>query len=257
MKVMRCFSTLALAMLAVSSLPAQTPQSNPPTISQLEFQKPKMGMTQQYEDGRKQKAAWHKQQNDRLPLLVWEIISGDDTNTYIVGQPPQHWADFDKPSIPEEQDLAEYNKVIGNYVESLKVRFYEYLPKISNPPASQMPMKYEEVVVFRTRYGRYADFRSAISRINDAAKQTKWPVNYEWYQLANGGAGGEWVLILPHENWAGFEDQPNVKPYRDMIKDAFGQEEADSIMNRIDSSVTSESSSIIQFRPDLSYMPGK
>jgi len=253
-KTNRWLAAVSFALMAVSSLVAQ---SNPGTILQLEFQKPKNGMVPQYEDGRKQKAAWHKQQNDKMPLLVWEIISGDDTNTYIVGQPPQHWADFDKPSIPEEQDLAEFNKVIGNYVESVKTRFYEFMPKLSNPPASQLPLKYEEVVVFRTRYGRDADFRSAIGRIHDAGTQTKWPVNYEWYLLANGGASGEWVLVIPHDNWAGFEEQPNVKPFRDMIKDAFGQSEADSIMSRIDSSVTSETSSIIQFRPDLSYIPGK
>lgn len=254
MKALRRLSIIAFAVLCVCSLAAQ---SNPGTILQLEFQKPKNGTIPQYEDGRKQKAAWHKQQNDKTPLMVWQIISGDDTNTYIVGEPPQHWADFDKPSIPEEQDIAEYNKVIGNFVESIVTRFYEFLPKISNPPASQLPLKYEEVVVFHVRYGREADFRSAIGRIYDAGTKTKWPVNYEWYVLANGGQGGEWVLVLPHDNWAGFDDQPNVKPMRDMVKEAFGQAEADSIMSRIDSAVANQTSEIIQFRPDLSYIPGK
>lgn len=254
MKLLRLLSALAFAVLSVSALVAQ---SNPGTILQLEFQKPKGNMIPQYEDGRKQKAAWHKQQNDKTPLLVWQIISGDDTNTYIVGEPPQHWADFDKPSIPEDQDIAEYNKVIGNYVESIVTRFYEFLPKISNPPASQLPLKYEEVVIFHTRYGKEADFRSAIGRIHDAGTQTKWPVNYEWYALANGGKGGDFVLVIPHDNWAAFEDQPNVKPFREMIKDAFGQAEADSIVSRIDSSVASDTSEIIQFRPDLSYIPGR
>ena len=254
MKALRLLSAFAFAVLSVTSLVAQ---SNPGTILQLEFQKPKNGMIPQYEDGRKQKAAWHKQQNDKMSLLVWEIISGDDTGTYIVGQPPQHWADLDKPSIPEDQDIAEYNKVVGNFVESLTTRFYEFMPKLSNPPASQLPLKYEEVFIFRTHYGKSADFGSALTRIHDAGVQTKWPVNYEWYHLVNGGPAGEWVLIIPHDNWAGFEDQPNVKPFRDMIKDAFGQAEADSIVNRIDSSVVSETSQIIQFRPDLSYLPGK
>ncbi|HME32486.1 MAG TPA: hypothetical protein VKG65_07030, partial [Terriglobales bacterium] len=43
----------------------------------LEFQKPKSGMTTQYEAGRKQKAEWHKQQKDPQPLFVWETLSGD------------------------------------------------------------------------------------------------------------------------------------------------------------------------------------
>ena len=254
MKALRLLSTLAFAVLSVLSLAAQ---SNPGTILQLEFQKPKNGMVPQYEDGRKQKAAWHKQQNDKSPLLVWQTLTGDDTGTYIVGQPPQHWADLDKPSIPEDQDIAEYNKVIGNFVDSLKTHFYEYQPKMSNPPSSQLPLKYEEVIIFHLYPSKGGEFRSAMARVAEAATKMKWPVNYEWYELQYGGPTPTWVLIVPHDNWAGFDDQPNVKPFRDMIKEAFGQAEAQSIVNRIDASIESQTSEIIQFRPDLSYIPGK
>jgi hypothetical protein len=65
------------------------------------------------------------------------------------------------------------------------------------------------------------------------------------------------VLVVPHNSWADFEDKPEVKPFRDMIKEAFGQAEADSIVDRIDASVQKETNVIIQFRPDLSYLPGK
>jgi hypothetical protein len=254
MKAMRLLSAFGLLLTAMPPLVAQ---STPGNIAALEFQKPKNGMVQQYEDGRKQKAAWHKQQNDPQPLMVWEILTGEDTGTYIVGRVGQHWADFDKPSIPDAADLAEYNKDIGNYVQSMVARYYEYMPKMSNPTTSKVPSKFAEVITFYTRYGKGADFRSAISRVTEGAAKTKWPVNFEWYVLANGGSTGAYVLLLPHDNWAGFEDQPNVKPFRDMIKEAFGQSEADSIVNRIDSSVMRETSEIIEFRSDLSYLPAK
>jgi hypothetical protein len=46
-----------------AGLLSQTPaQDKPGTLAPLEFQKPKNGMVKQYEDGRKQKAEWHKQQ---------------------------------------------------------------------------------------------------------------------------------------------------------------------------------------------------
>ena len=73
----------------------------------------------------------------------------------------------------------------------------------------------------------------------------------------NGGPSGVYVLTVPHKNWADFEDNPEVKPFRDMLKEAFGQAEADSIVDRIDHSVEKETSEIIQYRPDLSYVPGK
>jgi len=72
-----------------------------------------------------------------------------------------------------------------------------------------------------------------------------------------GGATGIYVLALPRSKWADFEDKPEVKPFRDMLKEAFGQAEADSIGDRIDSSVQKETSEIVQFHPELSYIPSK
>ncbi len=236
---------------------AAVAQQTPGNLAALEFQKPKNGMVKQYEEGRKQKAEWHRQQKDPQPLMVWEVLSGDGTGAYVVGRTGQHWADFDKPAIPDQADLDEFNKVLGSYVESVVARYYQYLPKVSNLNMTGTPEKYSEIIVFQTRYGHEADFMSAIRRVTEGAQKTKWPVEYGWFVLANGGRSGEYVLIIPHKNWADFEDNPNVKPFREMLKEAFGQSEADSIVNRINSSVEREYSEIDQFRADLSYLPGK
>lgn len=254
MKQKHWLLTLGILLCVVSLLGAQ---EKPGTIAALEFQKPKNGMVSQYEAGRKQKAAWHKQQNDPLPLFVWETLSGENTGTYIVGRLGQHWADLDKPAIPDETDIAEYQKVIGGYVDSLVARYYELMPKVSNPSDDKMPSKFAEILTFYVRYGKGSDFRSAIARISEAGAKTKWPLNYVWYELASGGPADVFVLVIPHKSWADFEDKPDVKPFRDMLKDAFGQAEADSIVDRIDSSVQKETSEIVQFHPELSYLPGK
>ncbi len=227
------------------------------TVDALEFQKPKNGMVSQYEAGRKQKAAWHKQQNDTQPLLVWEVIAGDNTGTYVVGRMGQHWADLDKPAIPDESDRAEYQKLVGNYVDSLVARYYESMPSVSNPGDNKMSSKYSEILVFEVRYGKGPDFRSFISQVHEAAQKTKWPVNYEWHHLVAGGPAGVFVLAIPRNTWADFAEKPDVKPLRDMLKEAFGQAEADSVVNRLNDSVERESSEIIQFHPELSYLPNK
>jgi len=255
MKRNQLLSAVGIMLFVACSLAAQ---EKPGTLAALEFQKPKNGMVPQYEAGRKQKAAWHKQQNDPQPLLVWETLSGDNTGTFLVGRFGQHWADFDKPAIPDEADLAQFQKVVGAYVDSVVARYYRFLPKISNPISGATgPSKFSEVVIFQVRYGKGSDFRSAIDRIYEASQKTKWPLNFYWYALANGGQTGEFVLSLPRNSWADFEDKPDIKPFRDMLKEAFGQAEADSIVDRIDHSVEKETSEIIQFRPDLSYLPGK
>jgi hypothetical protein len=250
----KLFSVIG-AML-VAAIPSFS-QEKPGTIAALEFQTPKNGMVKQYEDGRKQKADWHKQQKDSQALMVWEIISGDHTGTYVVGRLGQHWADLDKPSVPEQADLDEYNKVIGGYVQSVVTRFYEFLPKLSKPPDSAAPTKFAEVITFRVRPGKSPDFRSAMARTTEAIEKTKWPVRYEWYVLANGGFTPTFVLVLPHANWADFEDKPDMKPFPEMLREAFGPAEAESITKRFDSSVESETSEIVKFRADLSYQPSK
>ncbi len=253
MKRNHLLSAVGIVLFAACSLAAQ---QMPGTVAGIEFQKPKNGMVPQYEAGRKQKAAWHKEHNDPKPLLVWEILSGDSTGTFIVGRFGQTWADMDKPAISDEADMAEYQKAIGTYVESMVARYYDFMPKISNINADATPPKFSEILIFQTRYGKESDFRSAINRVYDASQKTKWPVNYGWYELVNGGQAGEFVLSLPRKSWADFAE-PEVKPFRDMLKEAFGQAEADSIVDRIDHSVEKETSEIIQFRPDLSYLPSK
>jgi len=254
MRMRTVLSVVGVMLFAAVSVVAQ---DKPGTLAALEFQKPKSGMVPQYEAGRKQKADWHKQQKDPQALMVWETLSGDNTGTYIVGRLGQHWSDFDKPAIPDQADTAEFQKVLGNYVDSLVGRYYDFMPKISNPDSSTMPPKFSEIITFHVRYGKGSDFRGAISRVYEAGQKTKWPVHYEWYVLANGGDTGSYVLVLPRANWADFEDKPDVKPFRDMLKDAFGQAKADSIVDGINASVQSETSEIIQFRPDLSYLPSK
>ena len=247
--------TLAFAVLAAVATPAQ---DKPGNLAALEFQKPKNGMVKQYEDGRKQKAEWHKQQKDPLPLFVWEVMSGDDTGTYIVGRLNQHWADLDKPAVPDQTDLDEFNKVLGPAVQSVVSRYYENLPKVSSPPAdSKAPGKFNDIITYHVRYGKDAEFNSVIAKITEAITKTKWPVSYLWFALANGGPTGTYVLVIPHNSWADFEDKPDMKPFRQMLTDAFGEGESDSIIKRLDSCVDGATSQIDKFRADLSYLPAK
>src|SRR6202453_5489524 len=153
---------MGVCLLAAMSAAAQAPAPKA-EIASLEFQTPKNGMLKQYEDGRKQKVEWHKQQKDSQGLIVFQILTGDHTGTYMVARFGQHWADFDKPSVPDADDLAQYQKLIGGSVEGLVTSYWEDLPKVSNP-SKDMNGKYTEVITFHIRYGHGDDFRSAIAR---------------------------------------------------------------------------------------------
>jgi hypothetical protein len=220
------FTVLLLVALSAAA------QGEPGNISALEFQTPKNGMTKQYEEGRKAKAAWHKQQKDPQTLFVLQVLTGEHTGSYIVGQSGQHWADFDKPAVPDVADEEEYSKVVGPYVEKRTAAYFESLPKVSNP-APEGSARYMSVTSFYIRSGKTDDFRSAIARMYDAQQKTKWPFQYWWMRLANGGPGGTYVLLVDHPNWASFDDDPNVKPLRDIPREAFGEQEAMSVIDRL------------------------
>jgi hypothetical protein len=253
MKLMKLAATLcAVGFLAVGALA----QDKPGNIAGLEFQTPKNGMVKQYEEGRKAKVEWHKQQKDRAPLLVSQIVTGEHTGTYIVGRFGMHWADMDKPSVTDAADMEQYNKVVAPYVEKLTAAYYEFLPKWSNP-SPDMNAKYIELVTFHIKYGKGDDFRSAIARVHEANQKLSSPVHYSWYRLVNGGPGGTYVVTYDHANWASFEDDPAVKPLRDRLREAFGEQEAMSVIERLNSSIESTYIDLIQPRPDLSYMPAE
>lgn len=253
MKLLKLAASLcAVAFLAVGAIA----QDKPGTIAGLEFQTPKNGMVKQYEEGRKAKAEWHKQQKDKDALLVSEVLTGENMGTYIVGRFGMHWADMDKPSVSDAADLEQYKKVIAPYVEKLTAAYYEFLPKWSNP-SPDTNAKYVEVVIFQIRYGQGDDFRSAVAKVYEANQKLKTPVHYEWYRLTNGGRGGTYVLTTDHANWASFEDDPAVKPLRDRLREAFGEQEAMSVIERLNGSIESTYSELVQIRPDLSYVPAK
>lgn len=251
-------AALAAALLAFA--PAQAfAQDKPASITTVETQTPKTGAFAQYEAGRKQLAAWRKQANDPSPLFVFMDLTGDETGAYEVVTMGQHWADMDKPAVTMQDSVAEYEKVMADANPRVISRIYEHLTDVSSPadPNMTAPPKFSEIITFRVKYAKRVQFRGAMTLIHSAAEKANWPLKFDWYVLYSGGPLPTYVLVEGHPNWADFEDKPEVKPLRDVLKDAFGQEEADAVMRNLDDSVDSESSSIIEYRPDLSYIPAK
>jgi len=89
--------------------------------------------------------------------------------------------------------------------------------------------------------------------VNEAIKKTSWPAQTLWYQLFNGGEGPRFVLVVLRQSWADF--QPPDKSLDAMVEEAFGKEEASSVLNAIRKNIRFTRSEILRFRADLSYRP--
>ncbi len=250
MRIARSLAACVIAGAAVLTLAAQ---QKPANVMVVEFQTPKFGMTKQYEAGRKTKAAWHKQMNDPRPLFVWEITTGEQTGTFVVGGALVHWADLDKPPISEEADVAEWEKTIGSSVQSLVTHYYEFMPDLSRPGEGMLPAKFAEVLTFNVRIGKTQEFLADMKKITGAINKTNWPAHFRCYTLSHGGRGDMFVLLIEHANYADFEEP--AKSFPAMLAEGLGNDEAMALMKRMDTNTESTESQIVKFRQDLSYIP--
>lgn len=244
---------LALACAALLALPAIA-QETDGNIAHIVLFRAKPGMNQQLEDGLKKHMAWHKAQNGTWPWLVWSIETGKDTGGYGAGTFGHKWADFDNPDIAMAANEAEAATSILPYVaEGAEWRFYQMLAKVSKPAPEGMP-RLEEVIFFYPEYGKSDEFMLLVKKFHEAIEKTKWPVNYEWYVLMNGGRSPEFVLVLPHDSYADMKGPD--KPFPAMLAEAVGQQEAQMMLHHFSKVVKSERSELIRPRPDLGYQPG-
>ena len=243
------FVVVSVLLLALPVM-AQEEQGN---IAVTAWIKIKPGMEQQYEEGRKRHVKWHRQHNDPWTWIAWQVISGENTGMYGVATLGHHWSDFDTEPVPSDADEADRRANMAPYVESINITYWAFLPKVSRAYPGESPPAMSSIVFFDVRYGKSTEFNYLIGKFHEAIGKTNWPANYSWYALVNGGEGPTYALVLPRENWAAFK--PQEKPFAQMLEDAYGRQEANSLLERLGKVVRSQRSQIHQSRPDLSYIP--
>ncbi len=249
---MRRLSVYAVVLsLLLLVLPAAT-QEEEGTIARIFWLKAKPGMEKQMEEGLKTHMAWHKEQNDPWAWFVWQEISGEHTGLYGVGSFGHTWSEFDNLPVSSEADHAEAETSLLPFVApGVQVQYYTSLPKVSRPWEGVVEM--EEVVVFHVEYGQSQEFDYLMKKFHQAIEKTKWPVQYEWYALVNGGPSGTYVLVMPRDSWAAFEGPE--KPFATMLEEAYGRQEAEALIHQLGKVVKYSESSAILIRYDLSYIP--
>ena len=240
---------LSLLLLALPVLA----QDEPGTLARAFFLTIKPGMTQQFEEAYKQHIAWHRQQNDTWEWHTWQYETGERLGQYLVRTPGHHWEDFDAHAEFSAADSDDFFAGAGQYVGSVSSTFARLLPEVSRWPEGDAIPTFVEVLTFRLRYGSGLEFNYAIKKINEAINKSDWPVHYAWFTTVSGGELGTYILVFPHENWADFKEPE--KPFGAMLEEVYGRVEAEKLLKVFTKAVRSESSQILRFRSDLSYIP--
>ena len=242
---------LAAFCLTAALAVAQAPPAA--SICEIHINKIKPGMTQQYEQGRAKHMAWHKSQNDAWSWAVWEITTGDHTGDYLVGSCDHAWKDFDTLGEKfQTADGANANATMGAALAGQTMAYYVRRPDISPATPPGPPPPYLSVTHFFVKPEGVPDFVESAKQIAAAlVKADPASARANWYSLANGGHGPEFVLVQERKNFT--EMQGPGKPLDQIVQEAYGDQGA-AIMTAVRKAQYGSYSELLHFRADLSYM---
>jgi hypothetical protein len=244
---------MSMALCFTASLAvAQAPQPAA-KVCEIHTNKPKPGMTQQYEQARQKHMAWHKSQNDTWSWAVWEITTGDHTGEYIVGSCDHEWKDFDGRDKFDAADSANANSTMGPYLAGETMSYYVLRSDISPATSAAAPPPYLQVTHFSVKPEGVPEFIEGVKKITAAvAKVTNPPARSNWYALANGGHGPEFVLVQERKSIG--ELQAPAKSLDQIVQEAYGDQGA-AIIAAVRKAEWGVYTELLHFRADLSYMP--
>ncbi len=245
--------SLVVFLIATSAAVAQSQN----TVGSYSVVKPKPGSQQQFEAARKQHSAWHKAKNDRMDVLIWEIIAGEEEGSYLSGSAGYQWKDFDGRDQFDKEDAADRAKSLDTFTEpGSRSSFWIYRADLSATREPASPAKYIVVTHFLVKPEHIEHFNATIKKINAGLKKASYAGGASrWYVLNVGGDGPRYALVSDRASYA--EMQPPEKSMIAALDEAYASGQGEAILNEVRTCYTSTHSFMAQYRPDLSYVAPK
>lgn len=221
-------------------------------VCEIHTNKPKPGMTQQYEQARIKHMAWHKSQNDAWSWAVWQVVTGDHTGGYIVGACDHDWKDFDSREKFNAADAANAGTTFVPFLAEETMAYYVLRGDLVTPPSPGPPPPYLTVLHFFLKPEGVTDFTESVKKVVAGMAKTNYPqTRSSWYALVNGGRGPEFVLVTERKGVGDL--QPPAKTLDAMMQEAYGDQGA-AILATLRKAYYSSYSELLQLRTDLSYL---
>lgn len=193
----------------------------------------------------------HQKLGDDWTWHTWQLISGPNVGRYCFGTFGHDWADFDDSKVSRDVDSADWDMKMDGLRQNGSVVYTRYYSDISQPTEGGNPMA--AVRFFQIRFGKSEEFLELVGKFHEAIVKTKMPWNYEWYRNVSGSRFGTFVLVLPMQNFA--DMNPTGKPFDEMLAEAYGEDEAEALLDRFNGIVEKGWEIMTSGRPDLSYIP--
>jgi hypothetical protein len=245
---------MAACLLAVSVGPASA-QGTQGTIAEVTAWKPKPGMTQQFQQGRKKHMEFHRAQNDAWAWLTWEIVNGERNGQLVTGTFNHHWKDFDGRASFDEKDSADAAVNLMPFTESSTSGHYALMEDASRPPAATKPVAMAQVTHYFVKLEGVTAFTDALKELKTALDTINWPIHSRWYRLVSGGEGPQYVLSVDRNSWA--EMEPPATSMEKALSEVLGPRKTTELFDAIRKNTRYVTSEMFVFRPELSYFPAK
>lgn len=183
---------------------------------------------------------------------TWEVLTGDHAGQYVTTGEYRPQEDLDE----SVQGLSRfYSSVAPSYVDSFSTSINRPLENSWGYVSAHGLISTQDflnVFRFRVRPGKEHEFLLVQEKLREAAEKLRSPIHYTWYDLVSGGEARTYVLVVPGQNWRDL-DESSPSP-ESMLEEAYGPEEASSLIGRFWASVESSTNEVWRLRFDLSNL---
>jgi hypothetical protein len=242
------FAALSLAPLAASA------QGAPGPMTQVISAVIKPGMSAKFEEGLKTVEAYIKAQGGTDAISTFVVLDGPQMGSYVTLL-PVNWAQRDTPPAYAAELQRQIEKNIVPYQASVVSSLTQVATNLGTlPPASAPPMKYYQVIDLDIRPDRMNDFIAAVAEISAAEHKQNPSTNPVLiYFEVSGGDANRVTVAIGHPTWADFAVAG--KSIQQVLREFYGEQAGSSVARQLDSSIAHEENFVVQYRPDLSYVP--
>ncbi len=242
-------SVLAVALAALPP----TAVAQEATLAEIIVVEPVTGHGAQFENGVRSHMEVLRSQDVPDAWMVWSIMTGENSGKYLVGTFNHTWADFDR--MPADPDALQqsFRDHIEPHVDNAEVSFWRLRTDLSRIEVGAPPAAFSMLNHYMPDLGGGEDVVAVIRTIRESAEAQGWDQDWAVYQLVNGGEHPHLVVSIPGDRFADFEEpSPSMA---EMLQAELGEADAGALFRRFTDAVRAESSEMIRWREDLSYVP--
>ena len=243
--------TSVLAALSFALAAPLSAQQGPGSWNFVFILRPKMGMATQFEAGMKKHLAWHVANKDKRSFTVSAVVAGDGVGTFRVVYNDLRLSDQDDAAPIWGPDLADVNLNIGPNIESVGSVVLLRNDSLSRIPATEPAKAMNWVTYNYLKPGKGPEYVAYLRALKAAHDKANSGYRYRILSMVIGAGTPAYVLVRPADKWVEWTPAMN----RDVLVKAYGEQEADRLLNVLDDTVVRTVSFVTVRRPDLSYTP--